>query len=148
MKQRAARGFDDTDALTDPCVGSGSHDQVLLLQVGVAQQFFYQFRGVEHFDGPRPVGMQRHVVRSTVGVRVEALQRLLSERRRERLRDVHPPKRPHPNRALFPAQILQERELHVSPFFDSFRKMVEVVVIVECHGRCVLSSSTMRSMPW
>src|SRR6476659_9747329 len=33
MEQRAARGFDDTDALTDPCVcvGSGSHDQVLVL---------------------------------------------------------------------------------------------------------------------
>ena len=65
------------------------------------------------------------------GVRVEALQRLLSERSRERVRDVHPRERAHPDRALLPAEILEEGELHVAPLFDGFREMVEVVVIVE-----------------
>ena len=46
MKQRAARCFNDTDTLADPRA-SGCDDQVLLLQIGIAQQLVDQFRGME-----------------------------------------------------------------------------------------------------
>ena len=146
MDQRAARRLDDADpfAARRALVGH----QVRADDVGVVEQLARQLGRVQHLDHARPMIEQGAVQRLAAAERDELAPLLLRLRRRQEVADLHARQRPDAIPALFRAERLDVRELHVAPGLDLLAQDLRVGRIVDRDRRSVPpSASRARKAP-
>ncbi len=128
VEQCAARRLDDADAFHPTFA---LDHQVAAEQVVVMQQFLDDFRGVQHFDHPRPVVGERRVHRRAAGVIDELLALVLGEGRRNLVAVLDAGQRADLVPAIFLADGFEEGELHVAPRPHFFLDVLVVLLVID-----------------